>query len=528
MESFNTVCNLCSIGCTIGLTKENDVVHSVAGKPGLINSSGVYCDYPEQVYIKLRKKERIIKPLIREDNNFKPISWEAAFDLLKVKVTEGMPEEKAFFAGARLTNEEQYLIQKLCRVGAYSNDIGSFHYLGRGTGYTKLSKANIPFFELSEAKRIIIIGAEVTSDYPVAGHFIFENATEMGIPVEVVTNDPYSVMIEKSEKHIVVDSYFHFIKAVNHYLLTNELQDHVYINNLVDNFTEFNNEVLGLDYEELIEKAGCERNLIEEFALRYLNEPNAVIVFSENQLSSNTCGEIFNLALITGKHGRRGAGLLLLKEKNNSHGLHDMGAMSNLSPGATSWEDPFQRNTVQLTWGSKELPSYIPDMFEKFVNGNYRSLFIFGEDPVGCAYDEEEMKALIKKSDFVMVQDHFLTDTTQMADLVLPASFPFETGGTFTNSQRVIQKIDRGTECPLQFNSWQQINEILTRIGFASFDSVIDITFEMAALLPKFCTSSKLNFRMHNSDNQKNLFRFGCDALFGLTSKQSVVPVKKA
>lgn len=528
MESFNTICNLCSIGCTLELTKEDKLVNLVAGKSGLINPDGIYCEYPQQVYTELKKKERITNPLIREGNAFKPISWEAAFDILKEKVTSGIPEEKAFFAGARLTNEEQYLVQKLCRTGAYSNDIGSFHYLGRGTGFTRLSKANLPFFELSEAKRVFVVGTELTSDYPVAGKFIFDANEEMGVPVEVVTDNPQSPMIDKSEKHLVIHSYFHFLKAVNHYLLANELQDNIYINNLVDNFAEFRNEVLRLDYSDLIEKAGCDRSLIEEFSLRFLNEPNAVIVFSENELSSNSCGEIFNLALITGKHGRRGAGLLLLKEKNNSHGLHDMGVMSNLSPGATSWDDPFQRNAVQLTWGSKELPSYIPDMYAKFVNAEYKSLFIFGEDPVGCAYRGEEMKELLKKSDFIMVQDYFLTPTAQLADLILPASFPFETGGTFTNSQRVIQKIDQGAVCPFEFSSWQQINEMLTRIGFATFDSVIDITFEMAALLPKFCTSSKLMFRIHNADNQKVLFRFGCDSLFGLAPKQSIVEVKQA
>lgn len=525
MDNFGTVCNLCSIGCSMEVSCENANNYSVKGRQGLVNAEGAYCEYPITVYNNFSKEARITSPLIKEGNGFKKISWNEAFNILHDRVTTGNPKEKAFFAGARLTNEEQYLVQKLARAGALSNDIGSFHYLGRGTGYTKLSKANIPFFELSDAKRIFVIGADLTSDYPVVGDIILRNKKEAGIDIEVITENSADGLVAHAGKHLVVSSYFYFIKAVNYYLLKNDLQDNVYINNLIDNFNEFKTGLLSIDYDELVKKSGLTKEAIEEFALRYLNEPNAVIIFSENSLSSNTCGEIFNLALITGKHGRTGAGLCLLKEKNNSHGLHDMGAMSNLSTGATSWDDPFQRNSVQIGWGSKDLPSYIPDIKEKLESGDYKSLFIFGEDPVGCAINGEPIVDYLSKADFIMVQDYFLTPTAQMADLVLPASLAFETGGTFTNCQRVIQQVDKSLNSPLEYNSWQQINEILVRNGFPQFDNVIDITFEMAGLLPKFCTSSKLMFRVHDHDNYNQLFEYGCDALQRLAKKVSAAKV---
>lgn len=514
--SFNTICNICSVGCTLKVLKEKDGILGCEGVEGLINSDGTICEYPQKGYKSISAIDRITQPLLRKASGLEPVSWEKAFEVLHEKIINGDPEEKAFFAGARLTNEEQYLVMKICRAGAYSNNIGSFHYLGRGSSYTRLSRANIPFAELTESKKIYIIGSRIHKDNPVAGYFIFKDQHEFNIPVEVITNDLNSDIIEKADSFLQIKSYFHFIKAVNYLIVKNELQDHDYIKNLVENFDEYKTSLLALDFSNLQSEAGVSSDLIEKFAFDYRNEAHAVIVFAENELSGHTCGEIFNLALLTGKHGRTGAGLLLVKENNNTHGLHDIGIMGNLGPGATAWDDPFLRSTIQFNWRSKELPTGKGCTLTKLRNSGYSSMFIFGEDPIGCALDKEEMVKLLSKSNFMMVQDYFLTPTAKMADLVLPSSLPFETGGTFTNSQRVIQKVDKKMQSPLQFDSWKQLEEILSRCGYDRFETIDDVTFEIASLLPKFCTSSKLLFRMNNEDNYNPMFIHGCDTLHSL------------
>lgn len=519
-SSFQTICNFCSVGCSIEISHENNKFIAVKGNTGLINEHGEVCSIPQKGMPGLNMFNRITKPLKKADNGFVEITWEEAFSILNDNIVNGNAEDKAFFAGARLTNEEQFLVMKIARACALSNDIGSFHYLGRGSGYTKLSRANIPFAELVESKKVYIIGAEVIKDNPVAGEIIFGNQANYDIPVKVVTTGNNSELITKAKESLVIASYFHFVKAINHYLVSMELEDKVYIKNLIQNFSEYKESLLKVDFNMLCQRAGVSAEVIKSFADEFRNESHAVIAFSENELSGHTCGEIFNLALLTGKHGRNGAGLLLLKENNNSHGLHDMGVMWNLGPGATPWDDPFQRSTVEFTWRSKELPVTRGYTLHKFRDKGYDSIFIFGEDPVGCAYDENEMRQLLSKTRFIAVQDYFLTPTAQMAHLVLPASFPFETGGTFTNSQRVIQKASKKLDCPLEYCSWKQLEEILARNGFNRYESVDDITFEIASLLPKFCTSSKLLFRMNDDDNFNPLFRAGCDALLNLAKLQ--------
>lgn len=509
--SFNTICNLCSVGCAINLTFEQNEIVGIKGAKGLINDNGKICDQPLYGYKAVTKGNRITTPLLRKNGRLEPVDWDEAFNILHDKVVNGDPREKAFFAGARLTNEEQYLVMKLSRACAYSNNIGSFHYLGRGTGYTKLSRANIPFAELTEAGKIYIIGSEVESDIPMADYFIFNNQQELKIPVEFVTVNPQSKLIGKADKHLIIKSYFHFIKAVNHYIVSHELEDKVYINNLVENFEDYKKTLLLLNISDLQLASGVSSEIIEKFALEYLYEPKAVVVFSENNLSGHTCGEIFNLAILTGKHGRTGAGLMLLKENNNSHGLHDIGVMWNLGPGATPWDDPFQRSTIQFQWHSKDLPVGKGCTFHKLNDSGYTSLFIFGEDPLGCATDPNQVKSMLAKSSFIMVQDYTLTETTKMADLVLPASFPYETGGTFTNCQRVIQKVDKRTISPLAYDSWKQLEELLVLSGYDRFETIDDVTLELAGLLPKFCTSSKLLFKMYDNDNFNPLFNAGAD-----------------
>lgn len=513
-SQFSTICNLCSIGCTLRLSHNSGSITDIGGKPGLINSNGEFCSYPKKGYKFLDQSNRITTPLVRKNGHLKPVEWEEAFALLYNEIIAGDPAEKAFFAGARLTNEEQYLIMKISRACAYSNNIGSFHYFGRGTSYTKLSRANIPLAELVESKKIFLIGAEVLKDNPVAGELIFNDKSEYNIPVSLVTDKTTSELVQHTNDHILVDSYFHFIRAVNYVIVSQGYENGQYIANLIDNFQDYKASLLSEDFDSLVNSSGVTKEIIEKFATDYKDEPHAVIVFSEKDLSGHACGEIFNLALLTGKHGRTGAGLLLLKENNNSHGLHDMGVMWNLGPGAVPWDDPFQRSTVQFMWASKDLPTDSFHALQKMKESGYEKLFIFGEDPVGCAVNKQEISNMLAKSSFIAVQDYFMTPTAEIANLVLPASLPYESGGTFTNSQRVIQKVDKTVSSPLGFDSWRQLEEILVKSGYSRFDAIDDVTFEIASLLPKFCTSSKLLFRITKEDNLNPMFESGCDALF--------------
>jgi len=202
--------------------------------------------------------------------------------------------------------------------------------------------------------------------------------------------------------------------------------------------------------------------------------------------------------------------------------LHDMGVFPNLGIGATDWNDPIQRSTIGFNWRVyDELPSGKGCTLNGMRTGLYKQLYIFGEDPLGCAINPEEIEPMFANKDFIVVQDCFLTETAKMANLVLPASLPFETGGTYTNAQRVIQKIDCRMNPKVEFTSWQQLDNLFVRFGFEPHETVDDVTLELASVLPKFCTSSKLMFRTTTSDNFNPMFAHGCDYLNKRVSLES-------
>ena len=142
------------------------------GKAGLINTDGNICRFPKFCYRYLSDTGRITKPLQKINGRFKEITFEKAFDLIAEKIKAVKADDNALFAGARLTNEEMYLIQKLARTGAKTNNVTSFHYLNRGDGYIFDSAANVPFDQIAGASKIYLVGSEINRDNAVAGFLI--------------------------------------------------------------------------------------------------------------------------------------------------------------------------------------------------------------------------------------------------------------------------------------------------------------------------------------------------------------------
>ena len=123
----------------------------------------------------MNDQSRIISPLARKNGSFVEISFDEAFRMIHEKIMSVKPDENAFFGGARLTNEELYMIHKLARAGAKTNNVGSFHYMGRGEGYRSNCDYNVPFSQIAGASAIYLVGTEINMDHAVAG-FLVSNA----------------------------------------------------------------------------------------------------------------------------------------------------------------------------------------------------------------------------------------------------------------------------------------------------------------------------------------------------------------
>lgn len=423
-ETATSICNYCSVGCAIEIKHKDGFVYGVDGSKGLVNTDAAICGKPRFSIDYLNDKKRITQPLKKVDGAFVEISFDEAYQIMAEKATA----ESAFFAGARLTNEELFLIQKIAREGVKSNNVGSFQYLNGSTGYAQNSYDNVPFSEISMAKAIYTLGVDITKDHPVLGFMIHQTRLEKNTPVVAFTNKADFTSAHKCDKVVKVTSYYDFVKAVNHYMLAQGLEDATYIAANTTEIDTYKTTLLQEDYSALVSNSGVDQKVIETFAKDYRNNPYAILVVSEKELSGETCTELRNLAMLTGKLGSSANGIITLKEKNNSHGLIDMQVDTDL-----------------------QMP---------LTNGDLKHLFIFGEDPMTGTTSKEIKKAL-EEADFLMVQDYFMTNTAKAADLILPASLPTEIGGSFTNAQRMVQQFDAVFASSPENTSIEQFKRLL-------------------------------------------------------------------
>ncbi len=513
-DIIETIDTYGSEGFEINLHHKGGFFMQATGRIGEINFNGNISRQAKFGYGYLNDPSRILKPLVKKGGKFEEISFEEAFEIISDRIKGVNPDDNAFFAGARLTNEEIYMVQKLARAGAKTNNVNCFQYMGRGIGYGQNATANVPFEDIKNASRIFILGSNLHIDYPLVNHIIFDARNRYKVPVELVTTDDKSGMKHKVDKVHEIKDYYHFIKAVNYFIISSGLQNQLFINDRSLQYETYKSKLMAEDFDELFEKSGvCCIDELAEFAKDFNNEPNAVLVFSEKELSSNVSFELFNLAVITGKSGKSSQGLVAIKEKNNSQGVIDMGGCHKIAPGFQPYDNPQVIAKLKQKWGVDDIPENINSPYKLLKKSLLKNIFIFGEDPIGCAVNQEEVNAWFEKIDFVMVQDYFMTETAKHADLILPASMPFETGGSFTNTQKRIQKLERQMESKLEKTSLQQIAEIMVKFGLNKIDDPEEALWEAFGLLPPATDPEKRKYQLHytSHDNYNRMFNHGCD-----------------
>ncbi len=515
METFETICGYCSVGCKLTFHHRAGFLMRVTGANGMVNKDGNLCMYGKFGYRFYNDPTRITKPLQKVNGSFVEITFEMAYDIINQKIKAVEPDQNAFFAGAGLTNEEQYLVQKLARRGAKTNNINSFHYLGGAKGYSTDSIGNVPFADLKGASRFFLLGSEISRDNPVVGYMI--NSTNK--PVEVISTNPKSPLKQKAAKFNTVKSYYHFIKAVNYYLVSNGKQNSMFIKDNCSGYSEYKKELLKEDFKKLCSEAcfsecDCDCVCVSDFAELYNNELNAILIFSEKEINSDTAREIINLALITGKLGKTSTGIIALKQKNNSQGLFDMGIRPKTGVGLQDLNNNEFISRMEKSWGLNNFPGVADECFtERFEKGEFKNLFIFGEDPLGCAKDKESIREIFSKADFKVVQDVFMSETALQADLILPASFWFESGGSFTNTQRMIQVFDPALKPKVEKTSAGQLIELLKSFGSNGINDIEDVRTEALSLLPVNGKMITHEFVSTQNNGSSLLFKHGCNHL---------------
>jgi formate dehydrogenase major subunit len=323
-----------SEGCEYNLFTRSGFFFGADGSEGLVNSEG-----------------SITKPLVKVDGEFREIGFDEALRMMAGKIRSAQPDENLFIAGARLTNEELYLVQKIARAAVKTNNVGSFHYMGRCHGYLNSSANNVPFSELSGASAFFVVGAEMTEDNQYAGFLVNNTRFRKAVPVRLFTDKPASTMSHKASEVMTVESYYSLVMAVNCYLVDNKMYNRMYIDDHCGGFEEYVSALKKLNFKSLVKAAGVTEEVIEGFATALTSTHNPVIIFSEKEVCPDTAVEIRNMAMLTGILGKRSAGVLCLMEKNNSQGLIDAGISSARLPGNREITGPEALKVAEDVWG---------------------------------------------------------------------------------------------------------------------------------------------------------------------------------
>ncbi|MGQ9616244.1 MAG: formate dehydrogenase subunit alpha [Spirochaetota bacterium] len=501
-RSVKTICPYCGVGCGIYLNiRGNRVVGAEGDRSNPVNR-GRLCVKGRYGHEFINHPERLKTPLIKKNGEFVSITWDEALSLIVEKLSKYHGDEFAGISSAKCTNEENYLFQKFTRAVMGTNNIdhcarlchaptvaGLAQSLGSGAMTNSIN-------EIPDTNCLLAIGTNTTEAHPVISYYMKE-AVRRGAKL-IVINPRRIDLCEYANIFLqnVPGTDVALLMGMCRIILEENLQDDGFIKNRCENFDEFRKSLEAFDHGSVEKITGIPFAQIREAARIYATIKPGMILYAMG-ITQHTHGTdnvlaISNLALLTGNIGKPSSGINPLRGQNNVQGACDMGALPNVFPGYQRVDVPVVREKFEKAWGYK-LPSNPGlthvEIFDAIINGNIKVLYQIGENPALSEANAGHAIEAIKKLEFFIVQDIFLTETARHAHIVLPATSFAEKDGTFTNTERCVQMIRKAIE-PVGSSKpdWLIICEIAKKMGKRGFDfsHPSQIMEEIASLTPSY------------------------------------------
>ncbi len=453
-------------------------------------SKGALCVKGWNAYEFINKLDRLKVPLIKSDSGFKKVSWSRALDivserLLKIKEKCG-PDSIGFLSSAKVTNEENFLMMKLARAVFMTNNVDHCARLCHASTVVGLAATfgsgamTNSINEFEDADLFLVTGSDTTEQHPLIGSRIINAVNDRGARLIVV--DPRRIELAKYATIYMAQNNgtdVAWINGMMNVIIDEGLYDQKYIKERTENFEELKRIVKRYTPEYAEKITSIPRNHLIETARLYAKSRKAMIVYSMG-ITQHTTGvhnvkSLANLAMLTQHVGFASTGVNPLRGQNNVQGACDVGALQNVFSGYQKVTDDVARAKFERAWKVENLPSNpgltVTEMFDRTGEGNLKGLYIMGENPVMSDPDSNRVRKALEKLEFLVVQDIFLSDTAQYADVVLPAASFAEKDGTFTNTERRVERIRKAIE-PLgeAKPDWEILCEIARRCGYKGMD----------------------------------------------------------
>jgi formate dehydrogenase major subunit len=513
-HSVVTTCAYCGVGCSFRAEmKGEEVVRMVPNKDGHANH-GHSCVKGRFAIGYATHKDRILKPLIRANisDPWREVSWEeaigyAAGEFKRIQAKYGR-DSIGGITSSRCSNEETYLVQKLIRAGFGNNNVDTCARVchsptGYGLKQTIGESAGTQDFDsVMKSDVIFVIGANPTDGHPVFAS-VMKRRLRQG--AKLIVADPRRIDLVRSP-HIEAAHHLKLFPGTNvalinslaHVIVTEGLvkEDYVRARCEVDSFEKWRAFVaLERNSPEAMESVtGVPAAELRAAARLYATAGNGAIYYglgvTEHSQGSTMVMGIANLAMATGNVGREGVGINPLRGQNNVQGSCDMGSFPHEFPGYRHVSDDKVRHLFESNWGvtlQQEPGLRIPNMFEAALDGEFKGLYLEGEDIAQSDPNTQHVTAALTSMECIVVQDLFLNETAKFAHVFLPGSSFLEKDGTFTNAERRISRVRKVMRPKSGYADWEITQLLSNAMGYPmNYKHPSEIMDEIAKLTPTF------------------------------------------
>ena len=512
-REVKSVCPFCGVGCQVSLKVKEDKVKFVEGIDGPANE-GRLCVKGRFGFDYIHHDHRLTKPLIRRADApakglnvdpanwqefFREASWDEALDfaadgLSALRRDKGGPSV-AGFGSAKCTNEEAYLFQKMIRQGFGHNNVDHCTRLCHASSVAALLEnvgsgaVTATFNEIENADVAIVIGANPVENHPVAATY-FKQFTKRG--GKLIVMDPRGQALSRFASHMLQfrpGADVSMLNAIMHVIVEERLYDQQYIDAYTENWEAEKAHLKDFAPEKMAEICGIEADVLRDVARTFAGAQSGMIFWgmgvSQHIHGTDNSRCLISLALMTGQVGRPGTGLHPLRGQNNVQGASDAGLIPMFLPDYQTVTDDGVRSAFTSVWNSGDFSSQkgltVTEIMDAVHAGDIHGMYILGENPAMSDPDVEHARDALAKLSHLVVQDIFLTETANYADVILPASAFAEKSGTVTNTNRQVQMGRPAVPPPGEAREdwWIEV-ELAKRLGLNwDYQSPADVFAEM-------------------------------------------------
>ncbi|MGB0764764.1 MAG: formate dehydrogenase subunit alpha, partial [Luminiphilus sp.] len=513
-RKVKTTCAYCGVGCSfVAELRGDELVRMVPDKQGGANA-GHSCVKGRFAWGYASHPDRVTRPMIRDSINddWREVDWQEAIaftaDRFKAIQAEYGVDALGGITSSRCTNEEVYVVQKMVRAALGTNNVDTCARVCHSpTGYGLkqtfgTSAGTQDFASVEQSDVIMVIGANPTDAHPVFGSRMKKRLRQ---GAKLVVIDPRSIDLVRSP-HVAASHHLQLqpgtnvavLNALAHVVATEGYIDEDFVRERCD-LASFNAwrrfiELPENSPEHLAEVSGVSADLIRSAAATYAGGGNGAIYYglgvTEHSQGSTMVMAMANLAMATGNIGRQGVGVNPLRGQNNVQGACDMGSFPHEFSGYRHVSDDSVREQFTALWGVglREDPGMrIPNMLDAAVSGQFRGIYIQGEDIAQSDPNSHHVEEALKAMDCVVVQDLFLNETSRYAHVFLPGTSFLEKDGTFTNAERRINRVRPVVPPASGMAEWQVTCALSAAMGYPmDYGHASEIMDEIAALTPTF------------------------------------------